>query len=502
MEFVDGLVASLTFTNLMFGIIGSILGTLIGVLPGIGPALAISLLLPITFTLEPTSALIMFAAIYYGAMYGGSTTSILLNAPGESGSVMTTIEGNKMARAGRAGPALATAAIGSFFAGAVATGLLAVGAPFIADLGLRLTPADFFALMVLALGTISAVMGTSIARGITSLAVGLAIGLVGMDVLTGAQRLTFGNAYALDGISTVIVIVSLFAVGEALYVAFKGRFGEAKVIKFKGRAWMTKEDWSRSWRPWARGTALGFPLGVLPAGGSELPTFLSYNVEKKMAEKKNKGKSEFGKGAIEGVAGPEAANNANAAGALVPLLALGIPTSATAAVMLSSFEQFNLQPGPLLFTEQSALVWTLIGALFIGNALLLLINLPLIGMWVKLLKIPPPYLYAGVLTFAMLGAYAVAGNTFGMSIAIAVGILGLLFRRYGYPITPLILGVVIVPMAELQLRRAVQISNGDYMTLIEKPFSVVIYLFLIFGLVVSKLWPQIRKRLKATAKTK
>ena len=502
MEFIDGLVASLTFTNLLFGILGSILGTLIGVLPGIGPALAISLLLPITFTLEPTSALIMFAAIYYGAMYGGSTTSILLNAPGESGSVMTTIEGNKMARAGRAGPALATAAIGSFFAGAVATGLLAVGAPFIADLGLRLTPADFFALMVLALGTISAVMGTSIARGITSLAVGLAIGLVGMDVLTGAQRLTFGNAYALDGISTVIVIVSLFAVGEALYVAFKGRFGEAKVIKFKGRAWMTKEDWSRSWRPWARGTALGFPLGVLPAGGSELPTFLSYNVEKKMAEKKNKGKSEFGKGAIEGVAGPEAANNANAARALVPLLALGIPTSATAAVMLSSFEQFNLQPGPLLFTEQSALVWTLIGALFIGNALLLLINLPLIGMWVKLLKIPPPYLYAGVLTFAMLGAYAVAGNTFGMSIAIAVGILGLLFRRYGYPITPLILGVVIGPMAELQLRRAVQISNGDYMTLIEKPFSVVIYLFLIFGLVVSKLWPQIRKRLKATAKTK
>lgn len=500
MEFIDGLVASLTFTNLMFGVIGSILGTLIGVLPGIGPALAISLLLPVTFTLEPTSALIMFAAIYYGAMYGGSTTSILMNAPGESGSVMTTLEGNKMARSGRAGPALATAAIGSFLAGAVATGLLAVGAPFIADLGLRLTPADFFALMVLALGTISAVMGTSIARGVISLAVGLAIGLVGMDVLTGAQRLTFGNAYALDGISTVIVIVSLFAVGEALYVAFKGRFGEAKVIKFKGRAWMTKEDWSRSWFPWARGTAIGFPLGVLPAGGSELPTFLSYNIEKKYALKKGKGKSEFGKGAIEGVAGPEAANNANAAGALVPLLALGIPTSATAAVMLSSFEQFNLQPGPLLFTEQSDLVWTLIGALFIGNALLLLINLPLIGMWVKLLKIPAPYLYAGVLTFAMLGAFAVAGNTFGMFIAIAVGVLGLLFRRYGYPITPLILGVVIGPMAELQLRRAVQISNGDFMTLIERPFSVVIYLFLIFGLVISKLLPQIKKRLAVKAK--
>lgn len=493
MEFIDGLVASLTFNNLMFGVLGSVLGTLVGVLPGIGPALAISLLLPVTFTVEPTSAIIMFAAIYYGAMYGGSTTSILLNAPGESGSVMTSIEGNKMARAGKAGAALATAALGSFFAGAVATGLLAVGAPFIADLGLRLTPADFFALMVLALGTISAVMGTSVVRGLISLAVGLAIGIVGLDVLTGAQRLTFGNPYALDGISTVIVIVSLFAVGEALYVAFKGRFGEAKVIKFKGRAWMTKEEWSRSWRPWIRGTALGFPLGVLPAGGSELPTFLSYNLEKKLANKK--AKSEFGKGAIEGVAGPEAANNANAAGALVPLLALGIPTSATAAVMLSSFDQFNIQAGPLLFTEQSTLVWTLIGALFIGNALLLLINLPLIGLWVKLLKIPAPYLYAGVLTFAMLGAFAVAQNTFGMFIAIGVGIIGLLFRRYGYPITPLILGVVIGPLAELQLRRAVQISNGDFMTLVEKPFSVVIYTFLVLGIVISKGWPVIKKRM-------
>jgi putative tricarboxylic transport membrane protein len=498
MEFINGLIGALTLTNLMFGLVGSLLGTLVGVLPGIGPALAITLLLPITFTVEPTAALIMFAAIYYGAMYGGSTTSILLNAPGESGSVMTTIEGNKMARAGRAGAALATAAIGSFFAGAFATGLLAVGAPFIADLGLRLTPADYFALMVLALGTISAVMGQSVVRGLISLSVGLAIGFVGLDVLTGAQRLTFGNPYALDGISTVIVIVSLFAVGEALYVAFKGRFGESKVIKFKGRAWMTREDWSRSWKPWARGTAIGFPLGVLPAGGSELPTFLSYNLEKRLAGKK--AKTEFGKGAIEGVAGPEAANNANAAGSLVPLLALGIPTSATAAVMLASFEQFNIQAGPLLFVERPDLIWTLIGALFIGNFLLLLINLPLIGIWVKLLKIPPHYLYAGVLTLAMLGAYAVAQNTFGMAIAVMVGILGLLFRRYGYPITPLILGVVLGPMAEQELRRAVQITDGDFMTLIEKPFSVVIYLLLILGIVGPKLWPVLKKRISTKTK--
>ena len=490
MEFIDGLVSSLTLNNLLFGLLGSFLGTLVGVLPGIGPALAISLLLPVTFLAEPTSALIMFAAIYYGAMYGGSTTSILLNAPGESGSVMTTIEGNKMARSGRAGAALATAAIGSFFAGAVATGLLAVGAPFIADLGLRLTPADYFALMVLALGTVSAVMGSSVVRGLISLSVGLAIGLVGIDLLTGSQRLTFGSPYALDGISTVIVIVSLFAVGEALYVAFKGRFGKPTLAEFKGRAWMTKKEWSRSWRPWARGTAIGFPLGVLPAGGSELPTFLSYSLEKRLAKKN----SEFGKGAIEGVAGPEAANNANAAGSLVPLLALGIPTSATAAVLLASFDQFNIQAGPLLFTEQPQLVWTLIGALFIGNFLLLLINLPLIGIWVKLLKIPPHYLYAGVLTFAMLGAFAVAQNTFGMGIAIAVGILGLLFRRYGYPITPLILGVVIGPLAEQELRRAVQISNGDFMTLVEKPFSVVVYSLLVIGIAIPKLWPLVKKR--------
>jgi putative tricarboxylic transport membrane protein len=333
-------------------------------------------------------------------------------------------------------------------------------------------------------------MGSSVVRGLISLSVGLAIGLVGIDLLTGSQRLTFGIPYALDGISTVIVIVSLFAVGEALYVAFKGRFGKPTLAEFKGRAWMTKTEWSRSWRPWARGTAIGFPLGVLPAGGSELPTFLSYSLEKRLAKKN----SEFGKGAIEGVAGPEAANNANAAGSLVPLLALGIPTSATAAVLLASFDQFNIQAGPLLFTDQPQLVWTLIGALFIGNFLLLLINLPLIGIWVKLLKIPPHYLYAGVLTFAMLGAFAVAQNTFGMGVAIAVGILGLLFRRYGYPITPLILGVVIGPLAEQELRRAVQISNGDFMTLVEKPFSVVVYSLLVIGIAIPKLWPLVKKR--------
>ncbi|MEY4437495.1 MAG: hypothetical protein RL100_959 [Actinomycetota bacterium] len=487
--FLEGLANSLTLTNLLFGLLGTILGTLVGVLPGIGPALAISLLLPVTFTLEPTSALIMFAAIYYGTMYGGSTTSILLNAPGESGSVMTAIEGNKMARAGRAGAALATAAIGSFVAGAIATALLALGAPAIAELGLRLQPNDFFALMVLAFGTVSAVMGQSIKRGFISLALGLAIGLIGMDVGSGVQRLNFGNQDLLEGISSVVVIVSVFALGEALYVASQGHLVSGKINKFKGSAWLSRDDWKRSWKPWLRGTAIGFPSGVLPSGGSELPTLLSYSLEKRLAKGKD-----FGKGAIEGVAGPEAANNANAAGALVPLLALGLPTSATAAVILSAFQQFNIQPGPLLFVNEAALVWTLIGALFIGNLLLLIINLPLVKLWVQLLKIPQPYLYAGILLFAAVGSYAIDQTITGLLVGVSIGVLGMLFRRYGYPITPLILGVILGPEAEVQLRRAYQISQGEPLTLVSTPFSVVVYTALILAIVVPKLWPLIAKK--------
>jgi len=478
-DFLAGFSNSLTLTNLMFGLLGTVLGTLVGVLPGIGPALAISLLLPVTLLAEPTSTLIMFAAIYYGAMYGGSTTSILLNTPGESGSVMTALEGNKMARRGRAGAALATAAIGSFIAGAIATGLLALGAPMLARLGLLLTPPDFLALMVVAFGTVGAVMGKSMLRGLISLSAGLAIALVGIDPQSGVSRLTFDNMYAADGIEIIIVIVSLFAVGETLYVAFRGSLSKAEVIRFKGFAFLSKDDWKRSWKPWLRGTAIGFPTGVLPAGGSEIPTFLSYTLERKLA--KNKG--EFGEGAIEGVAGPEAANNANAAGAMVPLLALGLPTSGTAAVILASFQSFNINPGPLLFVEQPVLVWTLIASLFIGNALLLVINLPLIGMWVKLLNIPIPLLFAGIIVFALVGAYALNNFVFDLWVALAIGILGLLFRRYGYPITPLILGSVLGPLAEIQFRRSLQISYGDYGSLVSTPFAITAYSILVVILV-------------------
>lgn len=494
-NFIAGFSASLTLTNLLFGLLGTVLGTLVGVLPGIGPALAISLLLPVTLMVEPTAALIMFAAIYYGAMYGGSTTSILLNTPGESGSVMTAIEGNKMARRGRAGAALATAAIGSFIAGAIATAMLALGAPLLARIGLLLTPPDYLALIVVAFGTVGAVMGRSPLRGLISLSVGLVIALVGIDSQSGVSRLTFGNMYAADGIETIVVIVSLFAVGEVLYVAFRGRFSKGQMNDFKGVAFLSKDDWKRSWKPWLRGTAIGFPTGVLPAGGSELPTFLSYTLERKLS--KNKG--EFGNGAIEGVAGPEAANNANAGGALVPLLALGLPTSGTAAVILASFQMFNINPGPMLFTEQPVLVWTLIASLFIGNLLLLVINLPLVGVWAKLLKIPGPYLYAGIILFAVVGAYALNNFVFDLWMALAIGILGLLFRRYGYPITPLILGSILGPMAEVQFRRTLQISYGDYSALVSTPFSIASYLLLALVILGTVLVPRMMAKRKALA---
>ncbi|MDP5025803.1 MAG: tripartite tricarboxylate transporter permease [Aquiluna sp.] len=489
--FLSGFTNALTLTNLGFGLLGTILGTLVGVLPGIGPALAISLLLPVTLIADPTAALIMFGAIYYGTMFGGSTTSILLNAPGESGSVMTTIEGNKMARNGRASAALATAAIGSFVAGAIATGIVAVAAPTIAWVGVRMTPADFFAMMVLAFGTVGAVLGQSMLRGLISMAFGLSIGLIGLDLQSGSERLTLGFADAYDGIETVVLVVSLFALGEALYVSLYGQFGGTTKSKFGGLAWMTKSDFKRSWGPWLRGTAIGIPTGVIHAGGSELPTFLSYSLEKRLAKKKH---DEFGKGAIEGVAGPEAANNANAAGAMVPLLALGLPTSATAAVLLVAFQQFDISPGPLLFQDEPLLVWTLIASLFIGNALLLVVNLPLVGLWAKLLDIPSPYLYGGIVTFAMVGAFVLNNNSFDLWAAVVIGIIGLLFRKFGYPITPLILGVILGPMAEQQFRRALQGAAGDWSILVSTPFSVTLYAALVGVIVLPRLYKLIKSK--------
>ncbi|MEY4984851.1 MAG: hypothetical protein RIR62_3117 [Pseudomonadota bacterium] len=464
---LQGLTVALDPMMLLYALVGVTLGTAVGVLPGIGPALTVALLLPVTYGLDPAGSLIMFAGIYYGGMYGGSTTSILLNTPGESASIVTALEGNKMARAGRGGPALATAAIGSFVAGLLATLALAFLAPHIVKLALVFGPREYFALMVLAFVTVSAAFGDSTLRGLTSLFIGLALACVGIDQLTGQARLSFGVPQLLDGMEVTTLAVALFALGEALAIAAQGTHAADRIHAIKGSVAMTRADWQRSWRPWLRGTAIGFPIGSMPAGGADIASFLSYAAEKRAT----KHPEEFGHGAIEGVAGPEAANNAAAAGTLVPLLTLGLPTTATAAIMLAGFQQFGLQPGPLLFATAPQLVWGLIASLLIANIMLLVLNLPLIRLWVKLLAIPRPWLYAGILLFATLGTIGVNPSPVELAMLIGFGILGYGMRLFGYPIAPVVVGLILGPMAEQQLRRALAISQGDPMTLVQSPLA-------------------------------
>jgi putative tricarboxylic transport membrane protein len=467
---LQGFSIALTPINLLWGFIGVTLGTFIGVLPGVGPALTVAMLMPLTVKLDPTGALIMFAGIYYGAMYGGSTTTILLNTPGESASIATALEGNLMAKNGRAGPALATCAIGSFVAGTIATILVTLLAPVVVELALKFGPAEYFALMIFAFTTVSAVIGSSTVRGLTSLFLGLLLGLVGIDSQTGTSRFAFGVPELLDGIDVVVLAVGLFAVGEALYVAAYSSRLEEKLEQLKGSLWMSREDWKRSLPAWLRATFIGFPFGSIPAGGAEIPTFLSYATEKKLT----KHPKEFGKGAIEGVAGPEAANNASVTGALVPLLTLGIPTSATAAVLLSAFQNYGIQPGPLLFQMQGDLVWGLLASLYIGNVLLLILNLPLVGVWVKVLAIPRPLLYAGILVFATLGAYSLHQSVVDLVTLYVFGLLGFVMRRWGMPVAPAVIGLILGPLAETQARRALAISQGDPTVFIAQPISASI----------------------------
>jgi putative tricarboxylic transport membrane protein len=477
---LQGLGTALDPMILLYALIGVTLGTAVGVLPGIGPALTVALLLPVTYGLDPAGSLIMFAGIYYGGMYGGSTTSILLNTPGESASIVTALEGNKMARAGRGGPALATAAIGSFVAGLLATLALAFLAPHIVKLALVFGPREYFALMVLAFVTVSAAFGESTMKGLTSLFVGLALAIVGIDGLTGQARLSFGVPQLLDGIEVTTLAVAMFAVGEALFVAAQGAGLQDKVHAIKGSVAMTRADWSRSWRPWLRGTAIGFPIGAMPAGGADIASFLSYGTEKRFA----KHPEEFGHGAIEGVAGPEAANNAAAAGTLVPLLTLGLPTTATAAIMLAGFQQFGLQPGPLLFATAPQLVWGLIASLLIANIMLLVLNLPLIRLWVKLLTIPRPWLYAGILLFATMGTIGVNPSPVELSMLMIFGVMGYAMRLHGYPIAPVVVGLILGPMAEAQLRRALAISQGDWSTLVSTPLAAGLLAVALAALVI------------------
>ena len=482
---LQGFGTALSLTNLLWALFGCALGTAVGVLPGIGPATTVAMLLPITAKVDITASMIFFAGIYYGAMYGGSTTSILLNTPGETASMVTAMEGNKMAKSGRAGQALATAAIGSFVAGTIATVVVTLFAPVVAEYAVKLGPPEYFLLMVLAFTTVSAVLGKSTVRGLAALFIGLAVGLIGMDQISGQPRYTGGKAEFLDGIEIVLVAVGLFAVAEVLHaVLFEGKIVETQ--NRLTRVHMDKRDWRRSIPAWLRGTAIGAPFGCIPAGGTEIPTFLSYATEKKLA--KGDDKAEFGKeGAIEGVAGPEAANNATVTTALIPLLTLGIPTSNTTAILLGAFQNYGIQPGPQLFTTSAALVWALVASLYIGNVMLLILNLPMVGLWVKLLKIPKPQLYAGILIFATVGAYGMRQSSFDLFLLYVIGAIGVVMRRFDFPTAPVVVGMILGPLAEAQLRNAMSIGEGKWSVFVERPVSI----FLIVVIVTVLLLPRI-----------
>ncbi|MGZ5269635.1 MAG: tripartite tricarboxylate transporter permease [Ramlibacter sp.] len=483
-QLLGGFATAITPINLLWAFVGCVLGTAVGVLPGIGPAVAVAMLLPITAKVDITASMIFFAGIYYGAMYGGSTTSILLNTPGETASMVTAMEGNKMAKSGRAGAALATAAIGSFVAGTIATVIVTAFAPSVADFAVKLGPPEYFLLMVLAFTTVSAVLGKSTVRGMTSLFLGLAVGLVGLDQISGQARYTGGIPELLDGIEIVLVAVGLFAVAEVLYFAmYEGR--ETETRNPMSKVYMTRAEWKRSIPAWLRATAIGAPFGCIPAGGTEIPTFLSYAVEKKLA--KGTDREEFGTiGAIEGVAGPEAANNATVTTALIPLLTLGLPTSNTTAILLGAFQNYGIQPGPQLFTSSAALVWALIASLYIGNVMLLILNLPLVKLWVQLLKIPKPQLYAGILIFATVGAYGMRQSAFDLVLLWGIGLVGVLMRRFDFPTAPVVVGMILGPLAEAQLRNAVSIGEGSARVFFDRPMSVALVVVIVAVLVLPR----------------
>jgi putative tricarboxylic transport membrane protein len=489
-QLLGGFATAGTPINLLWAFAGCAIGTAIGVLPGLGPAVTVAMLLPITAQVEPTASMIFFAGIYYGAMYGGSTTSILLNTPGETGTMVTALEGFKMAKSGRAGAALATSAIGSFVAGTIATVLVTLFAPIVAKYAVLLGPPEYFMLMLLAFCTVSAVLGKSTLRGMTALFIGLAVGLVGLDQITAQARYTGGIPEFTDGIEVVLVAVGLFAVGECLYTAlYEGR--SEQQMNRMGSVHMTRAEWKRSWPAWLRGTFLGFPFGTIPAGGSEIPTFLSYGVERKLSRHPE----EFGTtGAIEGVAGPEAANNAAVTATLVPLLTLGIPTSVTAAILLSALQNYGINAGPQLFQTSSTLVWALIASLYIGNVMLLVLNLPLVGMWVKLLKIPRPQLYAGILIFATIGVYGMRQSAFDLFLMLGIGLVGVVMRRFDFPTAPVIVGMILGPLAEAQMRNALSIGEGHWNVFVTRPMSATLLAVVVAVLVLPRVSAWLKRK--------
>ena len=483
-----GFTVALDPINILYCFIGVLLGTLVGVLPGIGPTATIAMLLPITFSLNAETALIMLAGIYYGAQYGGSTTAILINLPGESSAAVTAIDGYQMARKGRAGPALAAAAIGSFFAGSVATLLLAFFAPPLARAALNFGAPEYFSLIVLGLLVSIALAHGSILKALGMIVLGLLLGMVGQDIYTGTPRFTFGIRELFGGLNFVAVAVGVFGVAEILRNLENETERDVGVKSVKN-LWLTKEDFRRIAMPILRGTGLGSVLGVLPGGGHILSAFASYSAEKRLS----KHPEEFGHGAIEGVAGPESANNAAAQTSFIPLMTLGIPAHPVMALMIGAFILQGITPGPNVINEQPALFWGIIASMWIGNLLLVILNLPLVGLWVKMLSIPYRVLFPAIVLFACIGTYSINQNIYDIYAIAFFGIVGYLLIRFGCEPAPLLLGFVLGPLLEEHLRRAMIISRGDPMIFIERPISATLLGLAVLAVVIAVL-PSIRKK--------
>lgn len=482
-----GFATALTPENLLFALIGCFFGTLVGVLPGIGPTSGIAILIPITTVLPPTSAIIMMAAIYYGAMYGGSTTAIVVNIPGEAASVPTAIEGYELAKQGRAGPALGIAAISSFVAGSISLVGVTFFAPILAGVALAFGPAEYFALMFMALSLVVSLSGKALLKGLVGMTVGLLSALVGMDPISGTTRLTFGIPDLMAGINFVAVVIGLFAFGE-VFTNIEREVSHIYDTKIKD--WLpTIQDIKDTWVTMIRCSFVGFFMGLLPGCGPAVTTFVAYDIEKRFSKRPEK----FGHGAMEGVAGPEGANNAGAQGQFIPLLSFGIPPGPTLAMLLGGLMMYGIQPGPRLFTEQAELVWTTIASMYIGNAMLLVLNLPLVGFWARIALIPFPILGPLIVVFSIIGAYSVRYLIFDIWVALLFGVIGYLMRKFGFPLAPVVLASILAPQLEIALKQALTISQGSYMTFFTRPISLV-FMLLAFGVIIRGLWSQYRSR--------
>lgn len=483
-----GLETAFTLTNLFYCLIGVFVGTAVGVLPGLGPVATIAMLLPATFGLPPVSSLIMLAGIYYGAQYGGSTTAILVNLPGESSSVVTAIDGYQMARQGNAGKALATAALGSFFAGTVATVLLALFAPPLAELALKFGPAEYFSLMVLGLVASVVLASGSLLNAIGMVILGLLLGLIGTDVNSGAARYTFDLPELADGVNFVIVAMGMFGIGEIIRNLEHDESRTLMMKKVKGLM-LTKEDFKRIAAPVLRGTVIGSALGILPGGGAMLASFASYSIEKKVSPNR----ANFGKGAIEGVAAPEAANNAGAQTSFIPMLTLGIPSNPVMALMIGAMIIQGIQPGPAVMTEQPALFWGLIVSMWIGNLFLVVLNLPMIGLWVKMIMVPYHRLYPAILMFCAIGVFSLNNSEFDVYLMALFGLFGYICAKLGAEPAPMLLGFIIGPMMEEYLRRALLLSHSDPLVFVQRPISATMLALAAIAMAVVLL-PSLRQK--------